>query len=102
MTDGASVLTDIWRLDRYASRILSREHYDLVQVEEPVFGPFISSRVPKVVTVHTTQLGEFNALLGLFKNGRQAIRLLFSGTVGWAFDRLCTGTQMPLLPWGRR
>ena len=88
-TDAASVLTDIWRLDGYASHILSHESYDLVQVEEPVFGPFISSPVPKIVTTHTTQLGEFKALLGVFNNARQVIRLMFSGTVGWAFDRLC-------------
>jgi len=88
-TDAASVLTDIWRLDKYASLILSHESYDLVQVEEPVFGPFISSSVPKIVTTHTTQLGEFKALLGLLNGTRQVIRLLFSGTIGWIFDRLC-------------
>jgi len=86
--DATSILTDIWRLDRYASRILSSGRYDLVQVEDPVFGPFISSPVPKIVTVHTTQLGEFKALLGLLRNRRQIGRLLFSGTIGWAFDRI--------------
>ena len=87
--DAASVLKDIWRLDRYASNILSSEQYDLVQVEEPVFGPFISSRVPRIVTVHTTQLGEFYALRAVFNNVRQLKRLIFSGTFGWMFDRLC-------------
>jgi glycosyltransferase involved in cell wall biosynthesis len=58
-------------------------------VEEPVFGPFISSSVPKVVTTHVTQLGEVGALLEVFNSSGQISRLVFSGTIGWAFDRLC-------------
>ena len=87
--EGASVVADILRLDRYASDILSRGTYDLVQIEEPVFGPFISSSVPKVVTTHSTQLGMFRALLGVFGSPREVNRLAFSGSLGWVFDRLC-------------
>jgi glycosyltransferase involved in cell wall biosynthesis len=87
--EGASVVADIWRLDRYASDILSRRKYDLVQIEEPVFGPFITSSVPRVVTTHSTQLGMFRALLGVFGSPREMNRLAFSGTLGWFFDRLC-------------
>lgn len=87
--DVTLVLTDIWRLDRYASSILSSGRYDLVQIEEPVFGPFTSSTVPRVVTTHTTQLGEFNALRGVFNSARQVKRLAFSGSIGWVFERLC-------------
>lgn len=87
--DAASVVLDIRRLDKYSSRILSLRRHDLVQVEEPVFGPFIATRVPMIVTAHTTQLGEFNALRSMLKSARQLKRLAFSGTVGFAFDRLC-------------
>jgi glycosyltransferase involved in cell wall biosynthesis len=79
---------------------LSSGNYDVVQVEEPVFGPFISSSVPRIVTTHTTQLGEFGALLGVLNSTRQITRLAFSGTVGWAFDRLCLGGADVVVPVG--
>ncbi len=92
LRDAPSILTDIWRLDRKASGLLSTGAYDLVQIEEPVFGPFISASVPRVVTTHVTQVGEFHALFRPSRITRGAKRLAFSGSIGWIFDGLCLKT----------
>ncbi len=89
LSDTPSILTDIWRLDRKASSLLSTGAYDLVQIEEPVFGPFILTSVPRVVTTHVTQIGEFYALFRLSGITRDPKRVAFSGSVGWIFDRVC-------------
>jgi glycosyltransferase involved in cell wall biosynthesis len=86
--DSMNLIFDIRRLNQYASELLSREDYDIVQIEDPVFAPFLSCGVPKVVTVHTTQMGEFQVLLGLLRSSRQLKRLVFSGTLGLLFDKL--------------
>jgi glycogen synthase len=81
------IINDIRQLDKLASS-LSAE-YDVVQVEEPIFGPFLSTPVPIVVTVHNTQFGESLALLSVLSELGQTKRLCFSGTAGIFFDSLC-------------
>jgi glycogen synthase len=88
-SDLASILNDIWRLDRYASEVSKSRSYDIIHVEEPIFGPFIHSKLPKIVTVHNTQVGEVRALASIMTASRQAKRLIFSGVIGAPLDFLC-------------
>jgi glycosyltransferase involved in cell wall biosynthesis len=87
-TDFASLLNDIRRLDKAGSEISMRENYDLVQIEEPVFGPFLSTKLPRIITVHNTQFGESKAMLRILQELGQTKRLFFSGTIGIFFDYL--------------
>jgi glycosyltransferase involved in cell wall biosynthesis len=87
--DLASVINDIRRLDVHASEISRLGNYDIIHIEEPIFGPFIRSKLPKVVTVHNTQVGELIAYLAAGKGRRQLRRSLFSGLIGYGFDSLC-------------
>jgi glycogen(starch) synthase len=85
----ASVINDINRLDQYASEISKIQSYQIVHIEEPIFGPFVRTKLPKVVTVHNTQLGEARALFSIMNEIRQAKRLLFSSFLGAPLDLLC-------------
>jgi len=87
--DFASIINDIWRLDRYADEISRKKGYELVQIEEPIFGPFIESPLPRIVTVHNTQSCVAMAYLKTLAGPRQLKRLLFSGIVGYGFDYAC-------------
>jgi glycosyltransferase involved in cell wall biosynthesis len=88
-SDLASLINDIYRLDNYASQVAKRGNFDLIQIEEPVFGPFIKAKIPVAVTVHTTQLGIARAQLDALSEPRQGKRFLFSGTFGALFDSMC-------------
>jgi glycosyltransferase involved in cell wall biosynthesis len=88
-SDLASIINDIRRLDVSASEVSRAAGYDIIHVEEPIFGPFIRSTVPKVVTVHNTQAGEVKAYLEALSGPRQLRRSLFSGLIGYGFDFLC-------------
>jgi glycosyltransferase involved in cell wall biosynthesis len=88
-SDLASIINDIRRLDLRASEVSRADSYDIIHTEEPIFGPFIRSSLPKVVTVHNTQAGEARAYLAAGIGPRQLRRSLFSGLIGYGFDSLC-------------
>jgi glycosyltransferase involved in cell wall biosynthesis len=87
--DLASILNDIRRLDTAASEISLSNAYDLIHVQEPIFGPFISSPLPMLVTVHATQIGEVLALRRILNSSTQVKRLVFSAAIGILFDEMC-------------
>ncbi len=89
LLDFAAIINDIWRLDRYAAAIAAERGYDVIHIEEPVFGPFVRSPLPTLVTVHNTQAGESLAYSRAGSGLRQLRRVLFSGTFGYGFDGLC-------------
>jgi glycosyltransferase involved in cell wall biosynthesis len=88
-SDFASIINDIWRLNRYTNEISNSGGYDIIQIEEPIFGPFIDGSLPKVVTVHNTQACVAMAYLRSQTSFRQMRRSIFSGTVGYGFDYMC-------------
>jgi glycosyltransferase involved in cell wall biosynthesis len=86
LSDSIKVLYDIYRLNKFAESILKSKKFNLIQIEDPVFTPFLNTNITKIVTVHTTQIGEFLSLLKSFKRLGQLKRLLFSFIFGILFD----------------
>jgi len=60
-TGDLRILCDIRRLNRYATAIANHDHFDILHVQDPIFGPFVKHR-NIVTTVHVTRMGELSAL----------------------------------------
>jgi glycosyltransferase involved in cell wall biosynthesis len=84
----ARIPADIIRFSKIANRMLRNEQFDVVHVEEPFVGAFVSpsAHQAKVTTFHTTSFGEIKAMIGHSLNGYGLKRAFFYSSLGLYFE----------------
>ena len=85
--DNLRILQDIGRIDKIALDLFSRGKFDVLHVEDPYLGPFISS-CNHVTTVHDTSVGELRFMA---KNLRTVLDMKYSvffATLGPILEQL--------------
>jgi glycosyltransferase involved in cell wall biosynthesis len=80
-----AVLCDIGRFTRTVNRLVAKEDFDIVHIQEPYVGGFVSARV-KITTIHTTSYGELSSLATGPFGARQIEKSLFYIGVGFLME----------------
>lgn len=83
---------DILRLTAAARNITSNGKFDVVHVEEPYVGAFITFK-RKVTTVHDTSYGELKSMLHGFFNSSNLKRAMFYVLMGFGLEQICIASS---------
>jgi glycosyltransferase involved in cell wall biosynthesis len=90
---------DIVRFSRIANRLLKKEKFDLIHVEEPYVGAFIAPRhnQVKVSTFHDTSYGEIKAMIGHSLDVSSLKRTLFYSSMGFYLEFMSIASSRGLI-----
>ncbi len=95
----AKIPIDIIRFSRIAKRLMKKEKFDVIHVEEPYVGAFIrqmGSKV-KVTTFHDTSFGEIRAILGRSFSASSLKRTIFYSLLGFYLEFMSISSSRSLI-----
>jgi len=96
LTHDLRIPLDMLRLTRVARSMISDGGYDIVHVEEPYVGAFVThSR--KVTTVHDTSYGELKSIMHYRFNIPNLKRALFYSLMGFWLELLCIASSKAVI-----
>ena len=80
-----AVMCDIARYGRILNRIVAKEDFDIVHVQEPYVGGYLKAR-NKVTTIHDTSYGELRSMASNATGLREIKKVLFYMGLGFAAE----------------
>jgi glycosyltransferase involved in cell wall biosynthesis len=91
--------SDIVRFSKITNRILKNKQFDVVHVEEPYVGAFITPRhnQVKVSTFHDTSFGEIKAMMGHSFSVSSLKRTFFYSSLGLYLEFICIASSNALI-----
>ena len=87
---------DILRITKVANRLLRNENFDILHVQEPYIGAYVS-HPRKVTTIHDTSYGETKPLLPQWKDFAVLKRILFYASFGYFSEQISALTSKRLI-----
>jgi glycogen(starch) synthase len=93
------ILFDILRFTEKVNRIIAKEHFDLIHVEEPYVGALVArhGKPTKVTTFHSTSYGEIKALLWTSFSSSSLKRMAFYSSLGLFMELMSITSSAALL-----
>ena len=87
---------DIFRLTRAALKLAKREGFDILHVEEPYVGAFVS-HAGKVTTIHDTSCGEIKSIMSSPASMANAKRAAFYTLMGFGLELVSIDTSRRII-----
>jgi glycosyltransferase involved in cell wall biosynthesis len=94
--DDAGIPLDIARFTASVDRLISEVNFDIVHVEEPYVGSFVS-HPRKVTTIHDTSYGELRSILRGPASVAGLKRVIFYIYLGFLFERVSAKTSRVII-----
>jgi len=92
LLEDVKIPLDIYRLTRAARGLIGEGGFDLVHVEEPYVGAFVTHG-RKITTVHDTSYGELKSILHYSVNIPNMKRALFYALLGFWLELVCIASS---------
>ncbi len=86
----SKIPADILRFSKIANKLLQKDKFDVIHVEEPYVGAFISTKhgETKLCTFHDTSFGEIKAIMGRSFSGSSLKRTVFYTSLGFFLESM--------------
>ncbi len=96
LANDSKVLVDILRLTTAAKKLVANEKFDVVHVEEPYVGAFVTFK-RKITTIHDTSYGELKPILRGSLSSPSLKRALFYVLMGFGFEQACVASSRVII-----